>query len=453
MKISAIFLALAAVSLAVPAPQLDIVTPPKHRRQIDIVTPPKHRRQLDIVTPPKHRRQLDIVTPPKHRRQLDIHRRQLDIVTPPKHRRQLDIVTPPKHLRQIDIVTPPKHRRQLDIVTPPKPRQLDIRIDHIDNKWTQSAQTPYYLPLTNDGHLQAQRTGVLIHTLEQDAASSTQRTEYLVLTSPFLRCKELVPVTIVGRPEVPFTKDLLQHKKNLELGTKQTVFSSLVFVDQADTALFAHNKEVTLMDWGNAIVQDIVCTGNVVTVQLHLEGDVKATKKKITWLGQDPNVHPVEALLVDYDYLITKKKIEENDSIEDFLTPVSEFADPAIIDANVGLLAKGAIIQLEHHGYYIVDKVAVQSKLGLVTLINVPDGKAVSTASKHKEDPSVKKVKSGKGNSWDKPKAKAVHPDAALSLPEPTDTCNMYESKHMYGDFAVSKPKDIMSMYKTHKYY
>ncbi|KAJ2498455.1 hypothetical protein GGH96_004300 [Coemansia sp. RSA 1972] len=135
MKISAIFLALAAVSLAVPAPQLDIVTPPKHRRQ-------------------------------------------------------LDIVTPPKHLRQIDIVTPPKHRRQLDIVTLPKPRQLNIRIDHIDDKWTQSAQTPYDPPLTNDGHLQAQHTGALIHTLEQDAASSTQRTEYLVLTSPFLRCVE-----------------------------------------------------------------------------------------------------------------------------------------------------------------------------------------------------------------------------------------------------------------------
>ncbi|KAJ2405385.1 glutamate--tRNA ligase [Coemansia sp. RSA 2526] len=270
--------------------------------------------------------------------------------------------------------------------------------------------------------------------------------------------KELVPVTVVGGPDVPFTKDQPRHKKNPELGTKQTVFSSLVFVDQADAASFAHNEEVTLMDWGNAIVQDIVRTGDVVTaltVQLHLEGDVKATKKKITWLGQDPDVHPVEALLVDYDYLITKKKIEENDSIEDILTPVSEFADTAIVDANVGLLAKGAIIQLERRGYYIVDKEAAQSELGLVTLINIPDGKAASTASKHKEDPNATKIKSGKGNSWDKPsaKAKAVHPDAALSLPEPKDTCNMYESKHMYGDVAVGKPKDITSMYETHKYY
>ncbi|KAJ1749278.1 hypothetical protein GGH19_002102 [Coemansia sp. RSA 1807] len=62
------------------------------------------------------------------------------------------------------------------------------RIDHIDDTWAQRAQTPYDPPLTNDGHMQAQRTGALIHTLEQNAASSTQRTEYLVLTSPFLRC-------------------------------------------------------------------------------------------------------------------------------------------------------------------------------------------------------------------------------------------------------------------------
>ncbi|KAJ2344582.1 glutamate--tRNA ligase [Coemansia sp. RSA 2618] len=273
--------------------------------------------------------------------------------------------------------------------------------------------------------------------------------------------KELVPATIVGGPEQPYVKDLPKHKKNADLGTKQTVFSSLVFVDQADAASFAVDEEVTLMDWGNAVVQNIERTGDTVTgltLRLHLEGDVKATKKKITWLGQDPNLHPIEALLVDYDYLITKKKLEEDDSVEDVLTPVTEFDEPAIVDANVASLAKGAIIQLERRGYYIVDKLASESELGLITLIQIPDGKASSVAIKHKEDPSaVKSTKAkGKGNAWDKGRAssrKPEHPDKALGLPTPKDTCNMYESKPMYGNVNMDKAKDITSMYETGKYY
>ncbi|KAJ2824988.1 hypothetical protein IWW50_003065, partial [Coemansia erecta] len=67
------------------------------------------------------------------------------------------------------------------------------RIDHIDDTWVQTAPVPYDPPLTADGHKQAQQTGVLIHNLEHEAlatASSAPHTEYLVLTSPFLRCAQ-----------------------------------------------------------------------------------------------------------------------------------------------------------------------------------------------------------------------------------------------------------------------
>ena len=48
---------------------------------------------------------------------------------------------------------------------------------------------------------------------------------------------------------------------------------------------------------------------------LHPEGSVKSTKLKLTWL---PNLKSelVKLKLIEYDYLITKKKVEENDSIE-----------------------------------------------------------------------------------------------------------------------------------------
>ncbi|KAJ1645465.1 hypothetical protein LPJ64_002934 [Coemansia asiatica] len=61
------------------------------------------------------------------------------------------------------------------------------RIDHIDDDWVHTATTPYDPPLTRHGIVQAHRTGALISQLEQQA-SIAHKTEYLVLTSPFLRC-------------------------------------------------------------------------------------------------------------------------------------------------------------------------------------------------------------------------------------------------------------------------
>ncbi|KAJ2725055.1 glutamate--tRNA ligase [Coemansia sp. Benny D115] len=296
--------------------------------------------------------------------------------------------------------------------------------------------------------------------------------------------KELVPVTVVDGPEKPYIKELPKHKKNPELGVKHTVFSSQLFIGQEDAASFEVGEEITLMDWGNAIVKAVEknADGVVTDVQLslHLEGDVKATKKKITWLGQDPNVHPVEALLVDYDYLITKKKLENDDSVEDVLTPQTEFTNTAIVDANVANLAQGAIIQLERDGYYIVDKVAGQSDLGLVTLVKIPDGKAASTASKQKSDgeapPVVKKAAASaagaKGSPWDKgsaskgkkaqdaapaPAAAAAEAqatgDSSLNLPKPNEVCDMYETRKVYGDIPLGHPKDVCDMYETKKFY
>lgn len=54
---------------------------------------------------------------------------------------------------------------------------------------------------------------------------------------------------------------------------------------------------------------------------LHLEGDVKTTKLKLTWLADISDLVPLR--LVDFDHLISKKKLEEGDDIADFVTPVS----------------------------------------------------------------------------------------------------------------------------------
>jgi glutamyl-tRNA synthetase len=151
-------------------------------------------------------------------------------------------------------------------------------------------------------------------------------------------CVCSVPVTVIGGANAPSpgqvtSQSLPRHKKNPEVGQKTTYYSSSLFVEQADAASFAQDEEVTLMDWGNAFVRSIKRTaeGKVesIEVELNLEGDFKKTKKKVTWLASPEfekgaqGLVPVE--LVDYDYLITKKKLEEDDSVEELINPKTEY--------------------------------------------------------------------------------------------------------------------------------
>lgn len=138
------------------------------------------------------------------------------------------------------------------------------------------------------------------------------------------------------------------------------------------------------MDWGNAIVRSKTTapSGEVTAIlmDLHLEGDFKKTKKKITWLAVSTSDHPlVPVTLLDYDYLITKKKLEEEDSLSDFTTPVTEYRQFAVADANVRDLKRGEFIQFERKGYYIFDGVSGD---GRHEFISIPDGRAANLASK-----------------------------------------------------------------------
>lgn len=118
------------------------------------------------------------------------------------------------------------------------------------------------------------------------------------------------------------------------------------------------------MDWGNAVVR-VKSTGpdgivSRVEFELHLAGDFKKTKKKVHWLttdeaGSTPSGAGLQnVVLLDYDYLITKRKIEDDDEIDDLITPVSEFRDDAIADGNIRPMKKGDMLQFERKGYYIV---------------------------------------------------------------------------------------------------
>ncbi|GAA5827708.1 hypothetical protein JCM11251_001799 [Rhodosporidiobolus azoricus] len=219
----------------------------------------------------------------------------------------------------------------------------------------------------------------------------------------------IVPVIIIGGAGAPAagqveTKQNPKHKKNPDIGLKTTYYSSSLFVEQADAASFAVDEEVTLMDWGNAFIRSIKkdAQGKVeaIEAELNLEGDFKKTKKKVTWLASPEVEKGVEALtkveLVDYDYLIVKKKLEEDDNVEELLNPKTEYRVSAVADPNVASLPSGSIIQFERKGFYIVDRPYNPSTGEPAVCISIPDGKASSIALKY-QVPSASKSKDAAG--------------------------------------------------------
>ncbi|KAL7610219.1 hypothetical protein Lser_V15G14393 [Lactuca serriola] len=117
-------------------------------------------------------------------------------------------------------------------------------------------------------------------------------------------------LTLLDGPHKPFVRVIPKHKKYAAAGDKTTTFTNKIWIEQADAKAISPNEEITLMDWGNAIVREINKDkkGNVTELigVLHLDGSFKTTKLKLTWLPHTNELVPLT--LVEFGYLITKKK-------------------------------------------------------------------------------------------------------------------------------------------------
>ena len=189
-----------------------------------------------------------------------------------------------------------------------------------------------------------------------------------------------VTAKVKGARLAPYTEDKPKHIKNLDIGTKKVAYSDEILIEQEDAQNFSQDEEITLMNWGNAYVRSISHSLNPLTkssvtgleLELHLQGDVKTTKQKITWLSvKGQELIPVE--LIDYDFLITKDIIEDGDNLDDFLNPHSEHRTEAIADGNVADLHENDIIQFERKGYYRLDKAFKHGQHAV--FFSIPTGK------------------------------------------------------------------------------
>ncbi|KAJ3068345.1 hypothetical protein HDU98_008466 [Podochytrium sp. JEL0797] len=279
-----------------------------------------------------------------------------------------------------------------------------------------------------------------------------------------LEREKIAKVKVINADVFPaYTKDMPKHKKNPEVGNKKTTFSPEMYLEFNDAKDLSVGEEVTFMDWGNVIIESIEWSADktfvaMIEVRLNLSGDFKKTKKKLTWLARglpkdEPQQAPTRCVLYDFDYLITKKHLEETDEMDDFVTPVTEFKVEAWGDANLRGCNKGDIIQLERKGYYIVDKAFdAQNPNDAMHLFFVPDGRADSIKSKAAPEEPVaaaaaapsKKAKKSKDAAAPAAPAKPVE-DMRLKSP-------MYKSKVVYDD-DWKFPAAVGQMYAIKPFY
>ncbi|KAF9594480.1 hypothetical protein IFM89_031598 [Coptis chinensis] len=149
-----------------------------------------------------------------------------------------------------------------------------------------------------------------------------------------------------------------------------------IWLDYADASAISVGEEITLMDWGNALITEIGKDnhGNVtqLTGVLHLEGSVKTTKVKLTWLPETEDL--INLSLLDFGYLIAKKKLDEGEDFIDVLNPRTKKETLALGDSNMRNLQRGEILQLERKGYFICDVPYSRSSKPIV-LLSIPDGR------------------------------------------------------------------------------
>jgi len=213
---------------------------------------------------------------------------------------------------------------------------------------------------------------------------------------------DAVVLKLDGPAKPVCTKDK-KHPKNDELGDRLIIQTQEVWVEQEDAEAMESGEQVTLLHWGNAYVDKInkdPKTGKVTGLvgRLNLQGNVKDTKKKIHWVPKlEDQVTPI--LLREFDHLVTKPKIEDDDDIKNIINPCSVIDTLAIGDPTMKTLTKGSKLQLERRGYFIVDSAAFPQGNHMV-LIKIPDGKAKDMSMKSKVDPS--KLQGAQGSKGEK---------------------------------------------------
>jgi glutamyl-tRNA synthetase len=185
------------------------------------------------------------------------------------------------------------------------------------------------------------------------------------------------PVKLVlsgdGCPSGVELKSMAMHPKNPSLGQKVRRYASTVWIDRLDTDNLTAGQEITLVDWGNCIVDSILTVGGemVLKATLNPSGDYRKTAK-VTWIAAMTDTVP--CVLSDLDHLLAKKELEDGDEIENCLREVTWVDSAAVGEHSMRSLKQGDKMQIMRKGYFTCYRPYISDAQPL-QLIRIPDGK------------------------------------------------------------------------------
>ena len=144
------------------------------------------------------------------------------------------------------------------------------------------------------------------------------------------------------------------HPQKPEMGTRVSRRFNRILLDIEDVATLKDGEEVTLLRWGNFDIDKIEkdASGKILSVSGRCNPDATnfSKTKKLSWLSDVPDIVPCK--LVEFDHLISKAKLEEDDNFQDFVNPTTRFESEALADACLRLVKPGDVIQLERKGFF-----------------------------------------------------------------------------------------------------
>lgn len=157
--------------------------------------------------------------------------------------------------------------------------------------------------------------------------------------------------------------------KDPSFGKRLVRIGKSVLLEKVDTEGIEVGELIVLTRWGAVEITKV--EGGLEGTYLP-DGDIKSAKRKLSWLADVPE--NITVVLSEFDNLISKERLEEDDKFEDFINPDTMAETEVIGDPGLRTLKENDIIQLERRGYYRVDRPHVNDSKPLM-LFMIPDGK------------------------------------------------------------------------------
>jgi glutamyl-tRNA synthetase len=108
-------------------------------------------------------------------------------------------------------------------------------------------------------------------------------------------------------------------------------------IEFEDASELKEGEKITLMKWGNIVLSKVEKSedGNSITLEGKFDPEDKDFKstKKLNWLAANSDLTKVE--MIEFDHLISVKKIDENTDFDKAYNADSRFVTEALADPNV----------------------------------------------------------------------------------------------------------------------